>query len=200
MGFDFLTATYRTERLKVLSVWAAFRDEDLRFRPHPEDHRGRSVLEQMIHQCASEDGWFKNMLGIDVTPSPLPGSENRLEFIRKYSEDSSRRAATLAQKSDDWFTEEVSFFSTRRERAWVLVRRIAHTAHHRGQQTSMLRMLNRELHSTYGPTADTGGLPANAAPTIYPYASDTQLVEGEAVGGRKTPLPGPGGKPVTERP
>jgi uncharacterized damage-inducible protein DinB len=26
-------------------------------------------------------------------------------------------------------------------RAWVMVRRIAHTAHHRGQQMAMLRML-----------------------------------------------------------
>lgn len=28
-----------------------------------------------------------------------------------------------------------------------MTRRIAHTAHHRGQQTTLLRMLNRELHS-----------------------------------------------------
>jgi hypothetical protein len=48
-----------------------------------------------------------------------------------------------------------------------MTRRIAHSAHHRGQQTAMLRMLGRDLHSTYGPTADTGGLPADDAPTLY---------------------------------
>ncbi|MFL5496629.1 MAG: DinB family protein, partial [Gemmatimonadales bacterium] len=32
-----------------------------------------------------------------------------------------------------------------RSRAWILVRRIAHTAHHRGQQTILLRQLGREL-------------------------------------------------------
>ena len=65
---------------------------------------------------------------------------------------------------------------------------------------AMLRMLGRDLHSNYGPTADTGGLMQNHAPTIYAYGSIPALLEGEAVGGAKTRLPGAGGKPVTERP
>jgi hypothetical protein len=82
----------------------------------------------------------------------------------------------------------------------VMVRRIAHTAHHRGQQMAMLRMLGRDVHSNYGPTADTGGLMQNHAPTIYSYRSLQALLEGESPGGEKTPLPGAGGKAVTERP
>ena len=46
-----------------------------------------------------------------------------------------------------------------------------------------LRMLGRDLHSSYGPTADT-----------------ESLVKGETAGGCKTALPGPGERPVTERP
>jgi len=65
---------------------------------------------------------------------------------------------------------------------------------------AMLRMLGRDLHSNYGPTADTGGLMQHRAPTIYAYVSVAALLEGEARGGRKSPLPGAGGKPVTERP
>jgi hypothetical protein len=61
-------------------------------------------------------------------------------------------------------------------------------------------MLAHDGHSNYGPTADTGGLMQNHAPTIYPYPSLEGLFEGEAAGGRKTKLPGYGGKPVTERP
>ena len=45
MIYDFLVETYETERLKVLSVWSEFRDEDLPFRPNPQDPRGRSVRE-----------------------------------------------------------------------------------------------------------------------------------------------------------
>jgi hypothetical protein len=33
MRYDFLVETYDTERIKVLSVWSEFRDEDLAFRP-----------------------------------------------------------------------------------------------------------------------------------------------------------------------
>jgi hypothetical protein len=61
-------------------------------------------------------------------------------------------------------------------------------------------MLGREEYSNYGPTADTGGLMQNHAPTIYPYPNLQALLVGEAACGRKTQLPRPGAKPVTERP
>ncbi len=50
MTYQFLIDAYETERLKTLSVWTMFRDEDMSFRPHPSDPRGRSVHEQMVHQ------------------------------------------------------------------------------------------------------------------------------------------------------
>jgi hypothetical protein len=65
---------------------------------------------------------------------------------------------------------------------------------------AMLRMLGSELHSNYGPTADTGGLMQNHAPTIYGYPALNALLDGEASGGTKTPLPGAGGRAVSERP
>jgi uncharacterized damage-inducible protein DinB len=196
MRYAFLVETYATERVKVLSVWSEFRDEDLRVRPNESDLRGRSVLEQLVHQCVSEDLWFRNMLGIDVKAAPLPSSETRLHFIRQYAEDSRKRLAALQSKDDSWWEEEVKFFDVPRSRAWVMVRRIAHTSHHRGQLMAMLRMLAREVHSNYGPTADTGGLMANHAPTIYAYRGlDELLADGD-----KSELPGAGGKAVTERP
>jgi len=145
MRYGFLIDTYETERLKAMSAWAAFQDQDLPFRPHPTDRRGRSVLEHMVHQCVSEDAWFKKMLGIDVGARPLPHTEARLDFIRQYATDSRHR-------------------------------------------------------STYGPTADTGGLGIHDAPTIYAYADEAALLQGEAAGGRKAALPGPTPKPPTERP
>lgn len=157
MRYRFMVDTYETERLKVLSVWGMFRDEDLPFRPHPTDTRGRSFLEQMQHQCLSENAWFCNMLGIDVGAPPLPKEETRLGFVLQYGEDSAKRGDILKSKTDDaWWEEEVAFFDVRRSRAWIMVRRIAHTSHHRGQQMAMLRMLGREVYSSYGPTADTG--------------------------------------------
>jgi len=66
MRYAFLVETYATERVKLVSVWSEFRDEDLPVRPRDGDPRGRSVQEQMVHQCVSEDLWFRNMLGMDV--------------------------------------------------------------------------------------------------------------------------------------
>lgn len=200
MRYDFLVETYETERIKVLSVWSEFRDEDLPVRPSGSDPRGRSVREQMVHQCVSENLWFMSMLGIDVAAPPLPKQETRTEFIRRYAEDSAKRLDVLKTKNETWWEGETKFFDVPRSRAWVMVRRIAHTAHHRGQQMAMLRMLGRDLHSNYGPTADTGGLMQNHAPTIYAYGDAEALLAGELAGGAKRKLPGAGGKAVTERP
>ncbi len=200
MKYDFLVETYATERIKVVSVWSEFRDEDLPFRPSKTDARGRSVHEQMVHQCVSEDLWFRTMLGIDVGAPPLPEKEARLEFMKQYAEGSGKRLALLQTKDDSWWESETNFFDVKRSRAWVMTRRLTHTSHHRGQQMAMLRMLGRDLHSNYGPTADTGGLMQNHAPTIYAYSSLPALFAGESAGGAKTPLPGRGDKPVTERP
>jgi hypothetical protein len=96
MKYEFLVETYETERVKVVSVWSEFQDEDLPFRPRQGDPRGRSVREQMVHQCVSEDLWFRTMLGIDVGAPPLPAQEARLEFVNampKTAESASPRCA-----------------------------------------------------------------------------------------------------------
>jgi uncharacterized damage-inducible protein DinB len=196
MRHAFLVESYATERVKVVSVWSEFRDADLSMRPREGDPRGRSVHEQMVHQCVSEDLWFRNMLGIDVGAPPLPKQETRMEFIRRYAEDSGKRLATLHPRDDAWWEGQTQFFDVPRTRAWVMVRRLTHTSHHRGQLMAMLRMLGHEVHSNYGPTADTGGLMQNHAPTIYAYAGLEELL----ADGKKTALPGAGGKAVTERP
>ena len=199
MRYAFLVESYETERLKVLSVWSEFADEDLPVRPNPDDARGRSLHEQMVHQCVSEDIWFRTMLGIDVGAPPLPQHETRLDFIRRYAEDSGKRLDALRRTDERWWEELTAFFDVRRTRAWVMTRRLTHTSHHRGQQMAMLRMVGRDLHSNYGPTADTGGLMQNHAPTIYAYADLAALLDGEQRGGAKAALPGAHGKAVTER-
>ena len=182
MRYGFLVETYETERLKVLGVWSMFRDEDLPVRPHATDRRGRSVHEQMVHQCVSEDMWFRTMLGIGTSVSALPEIESRLDFIERYAASSAERLDALRSQPESWWEGETRFFDTARSRAWVVVRRIAHTSHHRGQQMAMLRMLDRDLHSNYGPTSDTGGLMRNHAPVVYAYPNLEELLAGELAG------------------
>jgi len=148
----------------------------------------------------SEATWMRTMLDIDIGDPTLPQQENRLSFMNIYANASEKRLLSLRTKPESWFEEITRFFSAERSRAWVLVRRVAHTAHHRGQLTTYLRLLGRELYSTYGPTADTGGLFQNQAPVIYRYSDVTSLLESEERGGTDTALPGPGDKSPTERP
>ena len=198
--YKFLVDTYETEVFKVLGAWSMFDDSDMPFRPHRTDERARSVHEQMVHQCVSENLWFETMLDISVTRNPLPDHETRLDFIKRYRECAEKRLALLRSKNDEWWAGETDFFEVRRTRAWIMTRRMTHTAHHRGQQTAMLRMLNHDLHSTYGPTTDTGGLMQNHAPVIYAYADIPQLIAEESTTRNKAPLPGPGELTPTERP
>ncbi len=199
MEYDFLIDTYDTERLKILSVWSTFMDEDLAIRPHPLDKRDRNAREHMVHQCLSENRWFCNMLGIDVGAPPLPAPETRIEFIKRYAEDSGKRLTLLKEKDKAWWEAEVSFFDVKRSRAWILLRRITHTAHHRAEQGVLLRLLGRVNYSVYGPSIDSGCLAEHGAVTIYPYPDIKSLIEGELAGGRKAKLPGPR-EPCTERP
>ena len=184
-SFDFLVETYRTERLKTLGVWSQVPDERMRFRPEP---RARTPLEHMVHQCVSEDTWMKNMLGIAVSRAPLPAEETRAAFIEHYAACSGERLTILQQQPDEWYGGETVFFDVPRSRAWVLTRRFTHSAHHRGQLTVYLRLWGQALYSTYGPTADTGGLFQNGARVIY---RDNR---------RGDVFPVPAAQPVTERP
>src|SRR5689334_4352804 len=124
MKYDFLIDTYETERVKVVSAWSMFTDQDLPVRPHATDTRGRSLHEHMVHQCVSEDIWLRTMLGIDIEAPALPKNESRLEFMRRYAEDSGKLLAALREKDETWWEEETMFFDVRRSRAWVMVRRI----------------------------------------------------------------------------
>jgi hypothetical protein len=88
MEYSFLVETYESERFKTLNVWSMFLDDDFDIRPHPLLGRDRTPHEHMVHQCLSEDKWFRSMFGIDAGTPPLPEPETRLAFIQKYAEDS----------------------------------------------------------------------------------------------------------------
>ena len=196
-AFDFLLDTYETERLKTLSVWSSFTDEDLEFRPAA---RIRTPHEHMVHQCVSEDNWMKSMLEIDTGLAALPPTETRIEFLRHYALVSAERLTRLREKPEEWWRESAKFFDVERQRSWIMLRRLTHSAHHRAQLVVYLRLLGRPVYSTYGPTADTGGLPLHKAPTVYRYGGVDALLEAEQKGGDFPLLPGPGEKSPTERP
>jgi uncharacterized damage-inducible protein DinB len=150
--FEFLLDTYETEILKITGLWSAFPDDMMDFKPAP---KSRTVLEQMEHQVKSEGGWMPKMLGID-TGDPIPAEKTKRGYIDKYRTDATKRLALLRAKPDEWWREPTTFFDVPRSRAWVFMRRVNHSTHHRGQLVVYLRLLGIAVPSVYGPTADTG--------------------------------------------
>jgi hypothetical protein len=53
-----------------------------------------------------------------------------------------------------------------RDRIWVFWRRVLHTAHHRTQLTVYLRIMDRSVPATYGPTADVRWSGADPTHTV----------------------------------
>ncbi len=151
--YSFLLDTYETEILKIVTIWSAFPESKLEFRPAP---KSRSVLEQFEHQVQSEGRWMKLMLGLD-TGDPNPAQRTRQGFIEKYRGDAQQRLAMMRQKPESWWEEPTAFFDVTRSRAWVMTRRMTHSSHHRGQLIVYLRLLDLKVPSVYGPTADTDG-------------------------------------------
>jgi uncharacterized damage-inducible protein DinB len=162
--FQHMLDTYVSESNKVASTWKQFTDADLAYKPHP---RSTSVGDILRHQLLSERRFFGEFLG---TPEPAPDKVLPPEFsvdsaTSRFIELSLARLDFFAHQSEPWWMETVPFFDVQRQRIWVFWRRVLHTAHHRTQLTVFLRMLDRDVPSTYGPTADVtwkGADPTNS--------------------------------------
>jgi uncharacterized damage-inducible protein DinB len=162
--FQHMLDTYASEANKVASTWKQFTDGDLNYKPHP---RSSSVGEILKHQLLSERRFFGEFLG---TPEPapdqvLPAVLTVESATDRFIELAETRLSFFAGQQADWWLETVPFFDVTRQRIWVFWRRVLHTAHHRTQLTVFLRLLDREVPATYGPTADvswTGADPTNS--------------------------------------
>lgn len=152
--YDFLLDAYETETLKTTGIWTCFPGDRVNWRPHP---KLRTILEQFEHQVQSEGRWMTTMLGIE-TGDPEPEVRTKERFIEKYRSDATRRLELLRKKPDEWWRETTAFFDVPRSHAWIMLRRINHSAHHRAQLLVYLRLLDIQVPSVYGPTADTGGV------------------------------------------
>ena len=59
-----------------------------------------------------------NVVRVIDVGAPLLAEETRLEFIRRYAEDSGKRLDELRARGQSWWEEEVRFFDVERTRAW----------------------------------------------------------------------------------
>lgn len=157
--------TYASETNKVVSTWREFADGDLNFRPHPKSSTVEDILK---HQLLSERRFFGEFLG---TPEPaagqvLPASMTIENCCLRVAALARARFPFLAGQDESWWSAVVPFFDVQRERIWVFWRRILHTAHHRTQLTVYLRLLDKDVPSTYGPTSDVSWTGADPTTSV----------------------------------
>jgi uncharacterized damage-inducible protein DinB len=151
--FQHLLNTYASETNKVYSVWLQFAVGDMPFRAHS---RSSTAEEIMKHQLLSERRFFGEFLGL---PEPaasevLPAESTPQAYAHRLVELAVPRLTFIADKDQMWWLEQRPFFDVVRERIWIFWRRVLHTVHHRTQLTVYLRLLDKAVPSTYGPTAD----------------------------------------------
>jgi uncharacterized damage-inducible protein DinB len=149
----------------VISTWRSFGDADLAYRPHP---KSSTVLEILRHQLLSERRFFGELLGSPEPPPDrvLPEEATVEAFWRRMKDLAVPRLAYFAGRDRSWWLEPARFFGEERQHIWIFWRRILHTAHHRSQLTVYLRLLDKPVVSTYGPTADVTWTGADPTTTV----------------------------------
>jgi uncharacterized damage-inducible protein DinB len=170
-----LPDTYASETNKVISVWREFSPKAMDFKPHP---RSSTVHEIMKHQLLSERRFFGEFLGTPEPPASqiLPEQQTPEGYAGRILELASPRLNFIASGKESWWLERVPFFDVERQRIWIFWRRILHTSHHRTQLTVYLRLLERKVPPTYGPTADVSW--EGADPTHTLAAAGRRQAEG----------------------
>lgn len=151
--FQHLLKTYASEANKLNSVWLEFTPDDLDFRPHARSSTVREVIE---HELLSERRFFAEFLGLPepAAEAVLPETRTPQTYATRMLELSRARLKFMADQNQEWWLTVVPFFDVKRERIWIFWRRVLHTTHHRSQLTVYLRLLDKKVPSTYGPTAD----------------------------------------------
>lgn len=170
-----LVDVYASEINKTASVWRAFDDGVIEYRPHP---RSTSVGDIVKHELLSGRRFFGEFLGLPepdaaaVVPNPIAVEA----CVRRLGDLAQARLSRLANAPAPWWSETVPFFDVERARVWVFWRRVLHSAHHRTQLTVYLRLLDRPVPAIYGPTADvnwTGADPTRSVDAARRGATPT---------------------------
>ncbi len=163
--FQHLLDTYASETNKVISIWRCFGPADMTYRPHP---RSRTVQEVMHHQLLSERRFFGEFMGLPEPPAAevLPRETTPQAFANRMRELAVPRLGFLAGQGEPWWVEVVPFFDVTRQRIWIFWRRVLHTGHHHTQLTVYLRLLDRKVPVSYGPTADVTWAGADPTQTV----------------------------------
>jgi uncharacterized damage-inducible protein DinB len=164
-AFQHVVDTYASETNKLISIWRTFSDEDPLFRPHS---KSSTVGDIFKHELLSGRRFFGEFL---KRPEPdaslvLPPAMRVEACCERMLALAHRRLDFLASRTEEWWLADAPFFDVTRQRIWIFWRRVLHTAHHRSQLTVYLRLLEKDVPPTYGPTADVSWSGADPTHTV----------------------------------
>lgn len=155
--FQHLLATYASETNKTVGMWRAVPDGLMDFKPH---EKVNSIRDIMKHQLLSERRFFAEFVGTEEPPAgellPTGNSPSAKDYIEKYVWLAKRRLPQFAKATSEWWLGTKPFFGgLERQRIWTFWRRVLHTAHHRTQVQSWLRLAGGvHVPAIYGPSGD----------------------------------------------
>ena len=165
-AYQHLLDVYASETNKVASIWRAFDDGVLDYRPHP---KSTSVGDIFKHELLSSRRFFGGFLGLPepdaaaVVPAPVTVSSS----IARLGELARRRRQILAQQPRDSVGRAGGILRRPTCASLGVRRRVLHTAHHRTNWRVYLRLLDSDpVPPIYGPTADVTWTGADPTRTV----------------------------------
>jgi hypothetical protein len=140
--------------------------EECRFAVRNKTERVLTIMAKT--QLLSERRFFGEFMGLPEPPAAkvLPLHETPEDYVTRMQNLAEPRLGFLAKQTEAWWLQQVLFFDVIRERISVFWRRLPHTCHHRTQLTVYVRMMNKRVPSTYGPTADVTWEGADPTQTV----------------------------------
>ncbi len=130
------------------------------WKPHPKSFS----LAHLAQLVSWMPGWIANMLAepsLDLGAAEGYSTETTETLLGGFDRNAAAAREAIAASEDEDYAEDWSLRHGDRvlmtqPRALVVRTTISHLAHHRGQLTVYLRLLDVPVPSVYGPTADEG--------------------------------------------
>lgn len=157
-----------------MSIWSELQRENERtqvlFDALPEDHwdwkphlKSMSIQQLAVH-TANLNVWIQIILSsdgldfakADFTPPPIGNKTELLPFFREVAQktEAMLHSASEQQLEQNWRLSNGTFEISNQPRKDEIRQIFCHAAHHKGQLTVYLRMLDLPVPGLYGPSAD----------------------------------------------
>lgn len=159
---DALLADFRTEAKMTRKVLEAVPEEKLDWKPHAKSY----TLGQLAGHLAENPSWIGAMLEDEMDFASMAAdwkpyvATDRSGLLSTFDENAGTYEGALEGREDaflrsDWTMKMGDKVLLKQPKHEVIrANVIHHAAHHRGQLTVYLRLLDVPVPATYGPTAD----------------------------------------------